>query len=49
MILDVDVRHHATGALVHVAHVTVVFAVRTADGAAVHVVAVVVATFGTLQ
>ena len=49
VILDVDVRHHATRALVHVTHVTVVFAVRAADGAAVHVIAVVVATLGTLQ
>ena len=49
VILDVDVRHHAAGALVHVTHVTVVFAVRAADGATGHVIAVVVATFGTLQ
>ena len=49
VILDVDVRHHAAGALMHVTHVTVVFAVRAADGATGHVIAVVVATFGTLQ
>ena len=49
VILDIDVRHHAAGALMHVTHVTVVFAVRAAHGATVHVITVVVATFGTLQ